>query len=231
MARTVHRRPTPSGRSRWPRSRSVLADVLDRDGGWAELAEAGLLGLAVPEAYGGEGLGLPEVGVLLRETGARAVHLPVWETLCCGALSLAGAGTDEQQAGPAARRRERRACCSRPRCARSGRPITGDPRDDVRRRHGHRPQDRRDVRRPGDPAAGHRRCDGDRPVVALVDVSDPGVTLLESGSAPGSRRTRSSSTAPRPSCLGDGRRAGCSPSATSPASASPRPASSPAPAT
>ena len=32
---------------------SVLADVLDRDGGWAELAEAGLLGLAVPEAYGG----------------------------------------------------------------------------------------------------------------------------------------------------------------------------------
>ena len=41
--------------------RSVLADVLDRDGGWAELAEAGLLGLAVPEAYGGEGLGLAEV--------------------------------------------------------------------------------------------------------------------------------------------------------------------------
>ncbi len=49
-----------------------MADVLDRDGGWAELAEAGLLGLAVPEAYGGEGLGLPEVGVLLRETGTRA---------------------------------------------------------------------------------------------------------------------------------------------------------------
>jgi alkylation response protein AidB-like acyl-CoA dehydrogenase len=37
--------------------RSVLADVLDRDGGWAELAEAGLLGLAVPVAHGGEGLG------------------------------------------------------------------------------------------------------------------------------------------------------------------------------
>ena len=77
--------------------RSVLADVLDRDGGWAELAEAGLLGLAVPQAYGGEGLGLPEVSVLLRETGTRATHLPVWETLCCGALVLAAAGTDEQQ--------------------------------------------------------------------------------------------------------------------------------------
>ncbi len=77
--------------------RSVLADVLDRDGGWAELAEAGLLGLAVPEAYGGEGLGLPEVGVLLRETGLRARHLPVWETLCCGVLTLAQHGTDEQR--------------------------------------------------------------------------------------------------------------------------------------
>ena len=77
--------------------RSVLADVLDRDGGWAELAEAGLLGLAVPEEYGGEGLGLPEVSVLLRETGTRAKHLPVWETLCCGALVVAGAGTDEQK--------------------------------------------------------------------------------------------------------------------------------------
>ena len=83
--------------------RSVLADVLDRDGGWAELAEAGLLGLAVPEAYGGEGLGLPEVGVLLRETGARAKHLPVWETLCCGAL-VAGRGRHRRAAaGPAAR--------------------------------------------------------------------------------------------------------------------------------
>ena len=36
--------------------------------------------------------------MLLRETGARAVHLPVWETLCCGALTLAAHGTDEQRA-------------------------------------------------------------------------------------------------------------------------------------
>lgn len=77
--------------------RSVLADVLDREGGWPELAGAGLLALAVPEAYGGEGLGLPEVGVLLRETGSRAVHLPVLETLCCGALTLARHGSDAQR--------------------------------------------------------------------------------------------------------------------------------------
>ena len=88
----------------------MLADVLDRDGGWAELAEAGLLGLAVPEAYGGEGLGLPEVGVLLRETGARARHLPVWETLCCGALVVAEARHRRAAAGAAARRRRAARC-------------------------------------------------------------------------------------------------------------------------
>ena len=72
--------------------RSVVTEVaqpsrLTATDDWAALAAAGLLALAVPEEYGGEGLGLDEVGVLLRETGARAVDLPVWETLCCGALT------------------------------------------------------------------------------------------------------------------------------------------------
>ncbi len=78
--------------------RAVIREALDREADWSALAEAGLLSLAVPEAYGGEGLGLAEIAVLLRETGARASHLPVWETLCCGALTLAAAGSDEQQA-------------------------------------------------------------------------------------------------------------------------------------
>lgn len=82
--------------------RSVVREVLDRAGEderetWARLAEAGLLALPVPEAQGGEGLGLPEVSVLLREAGHRAVQLPVWETLCCGVLSLAAAGSDDQR--------------------------------------------------------------------------------------------------------------------------------------
>jgi alkylation response protein AidB-like acyl-CoA dehydrogenase len=86
--------------------RSVVREALERAGDraddrgdvtWQALASAGLLALAVPVAQGGEGLGLAEVGVLLRETGARAVELPVWETLCCGALTLAAAGSDEQR--------------------------------------------------------------------------------------------------------------------------------------
>ena len=36
--------------------------------------------------------------MLLRETGARAAHLPVFETLCCGALTLAAHGSEAQRA-------------------------------------------------------------------------------------------------------------------------------------
>ena len=82
--------------------RSVVTEALERSGedadaAWQALASAGLLALAVPEEQGGEGLGLAEVAVLLRATGARAVRLPVWETLCCGALTLAAAGSAEQR--------------------------------------------------------------------------------------------------------------------------------------
>ena len=83
--------------------RAVVTEVLDRatgdlDADWAALAAAGLLALPVPQEHGGEGLGLVEVAVLLREAGARGVRLPVWETLCCSALTLAAHGTDAQGA-------------------------------------------------------------------------------------------------------------------------------------
>ncbi|HEY0949680.1 acyl-CoA dehydrogenase [Nocardioides sp.] len=82
--------------------RSVVTEALDRAGedpeaAWQALGSSGLLALAVPEEQGGEGLGLDAVAVLLRETGARAVQLPVWETLCCGALTLSAAGSAEQR--------------------------------------------------------------------------------------------------------------------------------------
>ena len=83
--------------------RSVLTDVLDKgpeeiEASWAACAEAGLLGLAAPESYGGEGLGLPELGALVRELGSRAGDLPFRDTLVCGLLTLARSGTPDQQA-------------------------------------------------------------------------------------------------------------------------------------
>ncbi len=77
--------------------RGVAGDALGRDASWTTLAAAGLLGVAVPEEYGGDGLGLAEVGVLLHELGRRAVYLPVLETLCLGALPVAAVGTADQK--------------------------------------------------------------------------------------------------------------------------------------
>lgn len=58
---------------------------------WRELADAGLLGLAVPEASGGAGLGLTELALLLEQQGRFLAPVPLWETLV-GALLLAEAG-------------------------------------------------------------------------------------------------------------------------------------------
>ncbi|TNM43336.1 acyl-CoA dehydrogenase [Nocardioides albidus] len=80
--------------------RAVVGEVLERDSDardWAAWAAAGLTSLPVPEEHGGEGLGLTEVAVLLRETGRAGIQVPVWETLCCGALALAEHGTDAQR--------------------------------------------------------------------------------------------------------------------------------------
>ena len=163
--------------------RSVVREALDRAGedaeaNWQALAAAGLLSLPVPEAYGGEGLGLAEVAVLLRETGQRVVQLPVWETLCCGVLTLAAAGSAEQQQAllPGVASGE---TLLTPGAARVRQ------RDDVRRRHGHRPQDRRDVRRPGRPAARHRDRRRPRRWSRWSTRPDPASQLLPSSSSTG----------------------------------------------
>ena len=73
--------------------RAVVGDVLDRgDGSWRAFHDANLLSLAAPEEHDGDGLGLTEVAVLLREVGRRAASVPVWETLVCGLLPLVRSG-------------------------------------------------------------------------------------------------------------------------------------------
>src|SRR4051812_19574347 len=63
---------------------------------WAELAEAGLVGIAVPEGHGGAGLGLTEVCLLLEAQGRSVAPIPLWET-ATAALAVARFGTDEQR--------------------------------------------------------------------------------------------------------------------------------------
>jgi len=65
---------------------------------WAALAGAGLLGVAVPEAYGGGGLGLVELCILLEEVGRCVAPVPAYATLLLGALPVAELGTEAQRA-------------------------------------------------------------------------------------------------------------------------------------
>ena len=67
-------------------------DAVDRDL-WPSLAEADLLGLAVPEAQGGAGHGLTELCLLLQAQGNVVAPVPLWATLVLGALPLARFGS------------------------------------------------------------------------------------------------------------------------------------------
>jgi alkylation response protein AidB-like acyl-CoA dehydrogenase len=65
---------------------------------WAAMADAGLLGIAVPTEHGGAGLGMLELALVLEEVGRRTAPVPALATLALGALPVARFGTADQQA-------------------------------------------------------------------------------------------------------------------------------------
>ncbi len=71
-------------------------DRIDRKA-WSALAQANLLGVAIPEAYGGSELGLPGLAILLEEIGRAVAPVPVYATLVLGALPIAEFGSEEQK--------------------------------------------------------------------------------------------------------------------------------------
>jgi alkylation response protein AidB-like acyl-CoA dehydrogenase len=68
----------------------------DTDAMWKEMAQLGWLGLSLPEAHGGSGLGMVESAVLLEELGHAACPGPYWPTTLA-ATAFAQAGTEAQQ--------------------------------------------------------------------------------------------------------------------------------------
>ncbi len=64
---------------------------------WEKLAEAGLLGIAIPEKYGGAGLGFLEVAGVLEQVGRTTAPVPIFETSVLGALPVAEFGSAEQK--------------------------------------------------------------------------------------------------------------------------------------
>ena len=64
---------------------------------WAELAAAGLIGVALPESMGGGGFGVLEACLLLEEVGRAVAPIPYQSTVMMGALPLAEFGSEAQK--------------------------------------------------------------------------------------------------------------------------------------
>ncbi len=63
---------------------------------WSVLADAGLLGIAVPESAGGAGLGMLGLTALLEQQGRRVAAVPLWSVVAGAALPIAEFATETQ---------------------------------------------------------------------------------------------------------------------------------------
>lgn len=64
---------------------------------WKTLAEQGLLGISIPEAFGGTGLGFIELCSILEEQGRRVAPVPLFSSLVLAALPIDKFGSNEQK--------------------------------------------------------------------------------------------------------------------------------------
>lgn len=65
---------------------------------WGELAKADILGIGLPEEYGGQGFGVFEQMLILEQVGRVLAPVPVYASLAVAAAALAAHGTAEQKA-------------------------------------------------------------------------------------------------------------------------------------
>src|SRR5882672_5317450 len=65
---------------------------------WKKFADAGLLGIAIPEAQGGGGYGMLEVSLVLEQIGRTVAPIPYYAAVVLGALPISKFGTDAQKA-------------------------------------------------------------------------------------------------------------------------------------
>ena len=77
------------------RMREIAAseDGIDADG-WKQMADLGWAGLALPEKWGGQGLGIVELAVLFEEMGYALAPSPLFSNTIAG-LALTLCGSDD----------------------------------------------------------------------------------------------------------------------------------------
>ena len=89
-----------AGRSSLKRVRA-LRDAQDPDGFsrdlWAEMARLGWVGIVLPEAHGGLGLGYMELIVVMEELGRGLMPEPILSTVLLGANTILLGGSDAQK--------------------------------------------------------------------------------------------------------------------------------------
>jgi alkylation response protein AidB-like acyl-CoA dehydrogenase len=79
------------------RVRQLITDELGHDPSlWREIAALGWLGVAIPEPYGGSGLGLAEVVPIMEQMGRHLMNTPFASTTLTAQALLAG-GTEAQK--------------------------------------------------------------------------------------------------------------------------------------
>ncbi len=64
---------------------------------WNKMAELGWMGLIFPEEFGGAGLNMADLVVILEEMGRVVLPGPFFSTVCLGGLAILEAGTAEQK--------------------------------------------------------------------------------------------------------------------------------------
>lgn len=83
-------------------TRETLARIAADAGGcpesiWREMAGLGWMGLVIPEAYGGVGMGFLELALLLEEMGRVRPLSPFFSTVVLGALPILETGSEAQK--------------------------------------------------------------------------------------------------------------------------------------
>jgi alkylation response protein AidB-like acyl-CoA dehydrogenase len=64
---------------------------------WEEVAQAGLVGIAIPDEFGGGGLGFFELALTVEQVGRSTAPIPYIETTVLGALPIARFGSEAQK--------------------------------------------------------------------------------------------------------------------------------------
>jgi acyl-CoA dehydrogenase len=76
----------------------IVAEAgIDR-GLWRQAADLGLLGAAIPEEYGGVGLGEKDLCVIAEQMGRTVAPIPFFSSICLAAEAIKLAGTEAQKA-------------------------------------------------------------------------------------------------------------------------------------